>query len=242
MDFRLDIEGIRDDETYWLLTGWPTSTGEAAIEANPDLKVIEGDVNDYVSNSQRSTPFEPHTTDAVYLGLLAILGNPNRGYTFGLKPGTDFRLPKIKGKRGLSGLQFQAKLNQHGAMMVIDESTNGTSVNDRRLRSPQGQRKIAQVGRSSTLENIVALHPQKPNKIEVGDLTFTLYVIVIPDPRSRVFSSSETLLLSYFLLESLPSTSVMTTDTCLTQMHDGEYHIISQKKRLLPQIEQKSGE
>lgn len=71
---------------------------------------------------------------AIVLRMSAIVKNPIMGFTFGRNANRcDIWFTRDSGRR-LSNIHFRIFINEHGILMLEDQSTNGTVVDDKLLR------------------------------------------------------------------------------------------------------------
>ncbi|KAH7026538.1 uncharacterized protein B0I36DRAFT_366090 [Microdochium trichocladiopsis] len=77
---------------------------------------------------------------AIVLRLSAAVKDPRMGFAFGRNPGRcDICFANDPGKR-VSNVHFRIYVNQHGSVMLEDQSTNGTVVDNKLLRKPDPKR------------------------------------------------------------------------------------------------------
>lgn len=80
---------------------------------------------------------------AIVLRLSAAVKDPLMGFAFGRNPNRcDICFANDPGKR-VSNVHFRIYVNQHGSVMLEDQSTNGTVVDNKLLRKPDPRRQSA---------------------------------------------------------------------------------------------------
>ncbi|KAF4618415.1 hypothetical protein G7Y89_g14889 [Cudoniella acicularis] len=105
------------------------------------------------------------TSCGIALRLSADLKDPLSGFQFGRNPQRcDFCIAKDEPSRRVSNIHFRIYINEHGIIMVEDQSTNGTLVDGTLLR---GKEKENGCDYRRTLESgcrvILAMTPPEPN-------------------------------------------------------------------------------
>ncbi|RMD44435.1 hypothetical protein DV735_g719, partial [Chaetothyriales sp. CBS 134920] len=206
-------------ESAWIIVGGSESHADEikAFEANKDhiISYESGPLHD-----RETTPFgeEPK----VYLGL-----RPRKKpvYFFGTvdehdAPKADIHFQLASKKAGLrlrvSEEQFCLEFNQHGSWMLVDQSSNGTWV-DQDLAASNKARGLAVARQLSIKGNFrrIALHPERWSLITAGKLQFHLKVGK-DTPRSFVAERDE-LAMDDFHVQSNPTSSAALTPSSLLQ-------------------------
>lgn len=151
-------------------------TASCVSDLNINKENLVRALEDRSDTSRGSTPFADHTNDSTFFALPREPRRRFRGYLFGTKSDVDFQLPASAKTRTISGHHFRIYLNEYYSWMVIDESANGTVVNYEKIASQRMRDKASQKGVTVECGMQVALHPEIPNTIEVGNLLFNVHV------------------------------------------------------------------
>ena len=105
---------------------------------------------------------------AIVLRLSANLKAPTMGFTFGRNAGRcDIAFTKDPGRR-LSNIHFRIYVNKHGSVMLEDQSTNGTIVDEKLLRKSDNKLPTRTLESGSTIKIIMAQN--------INDLVFLVRI------------------------------------------------------------------
>lgn len=174
-----ELQRRYDPQTVSVVVECSGTTALVLSELDINKQYIEhwslGENTTNASRSRETTPSVSHVEQR----RIFVLGKPRSrkdGLRFGNGDKVDFQLPK-KGREyvTISGLQFRIHVNKYHSWMLIDESRNGTIVNNEALSSKRKQGCINRT--DGLLQMQVALHPENPNRIQVGNLLFLVHII-----------------------------------------------------------------
>ncbi|KAI0398434.1 Pkinase-domain-containing protein [Xylariaceae sp. FL0594] len=109
------------------------TTGRYTADAIESDLAREDDAKGFTGNSGMGD-------HALVLRLSSVLKNPSMGFTFGRnRERADICFANDPGRR-LSNIHFRIYVNQHGTVLLEDQSTNGTVVDKKLLRKRETQR------------------------------------------------------------------------------------------------------
>ncbi|KAM0512648.1 hypothetical protein ACHAPE_008673 [Trichoderma viride] len=110
-------------------------TGSPYLIGRDEADDVELDYEHEDRPSQFESNPANHGNHAIILRLSSLVHNPAAGFVFGRNPGRcDVVFANDPLKR-ISNIHFRIFVNEHGTVMVEDQSTNGTFVDDRLLKN-----------------------------------------------------------------------------------------------------------
>ncbi|KAM0483081.1 hypothetical protein ACHAPX_002526 [Trichoderma viride] len=110
-------------------------TGSPYLIGRGEADDVELDYEHEDRPSQFESNPANHGNHAIILRLSSLVHNPAAGFVFGRNPGRcDVVFANDPLKR-ISNIHFRIFVNEHGTVMVEDQSTNGTFVDDRLLKN-----------------------------------------------------------------------------------------------------------
>lgn len=110
-------------------------TGSPYLIGRDEADDVELDYEHEDRPSQFESNPANHGNHAIILRLSSLVHNPAAGFVFGRNPGRcDVVFANDPLKR-ISNIHFRIFVNEHGTVMIEDQSTNGTFVDDRLLKN-----------------------------------------------------------------------------------------------------------